>query len=100
MTRGHELEQSAIERRKSSLKGKKSKPLSTALQKKLCFAGGRKVPASLQTWLAFDTDWIELSIAAKGEIESDRIDTTLDERFPEMGPWDDFQLLLPAPVVL
>ena len=94
------LVDAAIEKAKAEYKRKPPKPLSSTLAKKLSFAGKRKVPASLRTWLEFDTDWIELQIAKSGEIASDTIAATLDERFPDMGPWDDFQLLLPAPVVL
>jgi hypothetical protein len=76
------------------------KPLSNSISKKLRFAGGRKVPASLRAWLEFDTEWIELDVKKDGEIANDTIASTLEARFPDMGPWDDFQLLLPAPVVL
>jgi hypothetical protein len=88
----------AIEKAKAERK--RVKPLSNAIAKKLRFTGGRKVPASLRAWLAFDTAWIELDVKKSGEIASDTIAATLEARFPGMGPWDDFQILLPAPVVL
>jgi hypothetical protein len=95
---GLALVRAAIERAKSS-RGRK-KALARALASKLRFAGRRRVPASLRAWLEFDTAWIELRIAKTGEIASDTISATLAERFPHVGSWDDFERLLPAPVVL